>query len=154
MNDVIRDESSSYNKNAVSFNDAVNAIDDAIDLAQRLKEGGSFLELAHTSGAFLKHAITLKMTVEYKAVMTAFAQLKQDNEEGADASAVERLVGLLNTLKQNIIDEFGAYGSEHNDSVAAYNNQKERIIANIARLEEQENNLNAAIDNYTNTIVT
>jgi len=135
INDVIREEGASYNRNAVSYNDAINAIDDAIDLAQKLKEGGSFLEVARTAGKFLKHAIALKMTNEYKAVMTAFAQITQDDEEGADESAVERLIGLLNTLRENIVNEWAQYGEEHNESVASYNDQKERIDGNIARLE-------------------
>jgi len=154
VNDVIRDETAAFNKNAVSFNDAINAIDDAIDLAGKLKEGGSFLEVARTAGKFLKHAVTLKMVTQYGAVMTAFAQITQEDDdgEGADESAVERLIGLLNTLRQHIVDEWSEYGVEHNDSVADYNDQKERIDGNVSRLEAQERNLEAAIESYTNTI--
>jgi chromosome segregation ATPase len=154
INDVIRDETASYNKNAVSYNDAINAIDDAIDLAGKLAEGGSgsFLEVARTSGQFLKHAVTLKMVVEYRAVLSAFAQITQDDDEDVDVGAVERLIQLLNTLKQHIQDEWVSYGEEHNDSLASYNDQKDRISGNIARLEAQEHNLEEAIENYNNTI--
>lgn len=150
INDVIRDETQSYNVNAVSYNDAINAIDDALDLTAKLHDGGSFLEVAHTAGKFLKHAIALKMTSEYRAVIAAFAQVTQDEE--ADQSAVERLVGLLNTLRERIVAEWAQFGEEHNDSVAAYNDQKERIAGNIDRLEKQEAALTTAIENFTNTI--
>jgi exonuclease VII small subunit len=93
------------------------------------------------------------MTAEYRAVLSAFAQVTQD-EEGADASAVERLIGLLQTLKQHIVDEFAEFGNDHNDSLAAYNDQKDRIDGNIARLEKQEVQLTEAIENYTNTVAT
>lgn len=91
------------------------------------------------------------MTSEYRAVIAAFAQVTQDEEE-ADQSAVERLVGLLNTLRERIVAEWAQFGEEHNDSVAAYNDQKERIAGNIERLEKQEETLTTAIENFTNTI--
>lgn len=40
INDVRREETANFNKAAVSFNDAINAIDDCIDLAGTFANGG------------------------------------------------------------------------------------------------------------------
>jgi hypothetical protein len=36
INDVRREETANFNKDAVTFNDAVNAIDDSLDIAAKL----------------------------------------------------------------------------------------------------------------------
>jgi hypothetical protein len=59
INEVRRLETVQFNKAAVTFNDAVNAIDDAVDLAATFSTGGSFIEVAKLTGRFAQHAIKL-----------------------------------------------------------------------------------------------
>lgn len=72
INDVRRDETANFNKAAVTFNDAVNAIDDCVDIAANF-ETGSFIEIARMSGKLVKHAVKLGKSVAYKSVMGALA---------------------------------------------------------------------------------
>lgn len=72
ISDIRREETANFNKNAVTFNDAVNAIDDCIDLAGEFATGGgSFIEIAKMSGKLVKHAVKLGKSATYKAAMGA-----------------------------------------------------------------------------------
>lgn len=51
----------------------MNAIENAIDLAEELGNGASFLEVARTSAKLLKHAVVLHKTALFKSVIGAFA---------------------------------------------------------------------------------
>lgn len=74
INDVRREETANFNKAAVTFNDAVNGIDDCIDMASSFATGsGSFIEMAKMTGKLVKHAVKLGKAPAYKAVMGALA---------------------------------------------------------------------------------
>jgi GTP cyclohydrolase III len=78
INEVRRLETVQFNKAAVAFNDAINAIDDAVDLTSTFQSGHSFVEIAKISGRLAQHAIKLNQVAQYKGVMGALAQLTQD----------------------------------------------------------------------------
>ena len=54
INDVRKEDTQTYNRGAVVFNDAINAIDDSIDLVAEFKNGGSsFVQVAEITTKFL-----------------------------------------------------------------------------------------------------
>ena len=151
INDVRREETVTFNKAAVTFNDAVNAIDDALDVCARFAKGGAFIEFGTVAGKLLKHAVALGKTQEYKAVMNALIQVTQ---EEANESAVERLASLLQTLRNAVTSTFDAYTEENSNSLAAFNDQKERIVSNVNRMEAQEARLQRKIEDLSGCVAT
>lgn len=54
INDARKGDTQTYNRGAVVFNDAINAIDDSIDLVAEFKNGGSsFVQVAEITTKFL-----------------------------------------------------------------------------------------------------
>lgn len=152
INDVRRQETANFNKAAVSFNDAINAIDDCIDLAGTFATGGgSFVQVAKMTARLAKHAVKLGKSSAYKAAMGALVQLTQEDSSTSD---VERLVQLLATLRTNLENAWNEFGSDNENSLAAFNEQKERITDNVKRLETQEQKLEFQLEELTGCIAT
>lgn len=137
---VRRAQQENFSRAAITFHDAVKALEDAIDLANELQTGAaSFSQMADHTGKMMKHAIDLGKTGSYAAVFAAIA--KMSFAQQADQADVERLVSLLNTLKDTLEALYADWVDDNNASVQFYNNQKDIFDANIARLEALEKTL-------------
>ncbi|KAM3144938.1 hypothetical protein pb186bvf_002943 [Paramecium bursaria] len=150
INDVRKEEGQTYNRGAVTFNDAINAIDDSLDLVAEYSSGNtSFVQIAELSTRLLKSAIALKKTKSFVAPMAALAQLSQ--EEG-DAGAVERLGQLLSTLRSEVEEAWTAYGESNALSQQQYNAQKETFTNQVTRLEAVETKLSNKLEHLQGVV--
>ncbi|KAM3144934.1 hypothetical protein pb186bvf_002939 [Paramecium bursaria] len=150
INDVRKEEGQTYNRAAVTFNDAINAIDDSLDLVAEYSSGKkSFVQIADLSTRLLKSAVALKKTKSFMAPMAVLAQLSQ--EEG-DSGAVERLGQLLSTLRTEIEEAWTAYGEQNAVSSNQFNAQKETFTNQVARLEAVESKLSNKLENLQGVV--
>lgn len=98
IQEVRKTEQEVFNKMAVVFTDALRAIDQSVYLAKKFASGdASLIELSDTTGAMMQHAVSLKRTGSYAAVLASFARLSL--AEQVNSADVERLIQLLQTLR-------------------------------------------------------
>jgi len=70
IDDVRRQETSNFNKGHLTYNDAVNAIDDALDLCAHIEvDAAAFVQLARVAGNLVRHAVKLGKTAAYKPAL-------------------------------------------------------------------------------------
>ncbi|KAM3144936.1 hypothetical protein pb186bvf_002941 [Paramecium bursaria] len=148
INDVRKEEAQTYNRAAVTFNDAINAIDDSLDLVAAAGKA-SFVQIAELSTRLLKSAIALKKTKSFMAPMAVLAQLSQ--EEG-DSGAIERLGQLLTTLRAEVEAAWTAYGEQNAVSQQQFNAQKETFTNQVTRLEAVEAKLSNKLENLQGVV--
>jgi hypothetical protein len=145
---VRRAQQENFSRAAVSFHDAVKGLEDAIDLANQLGSGAASLaQLADHTGVMMKHAIDLGKTGAYGAVFASIAKISL--AQGVDQADVERLVSLLNNLKEQLEDVYAQWVNDNNASVQFYNNQKELFDGNVVRLEAAEKTLTKEVQGLT-----
>jgi hypothetical protein len=64
----------------------------------------------------IKHAVHLGKTQAYSAVLASLARISFAQAD-VDAADVERLVGLLTNLKNNLQDAWTDFSNENNNSI-------------------------------------
>lgn len=118
---VRRAQQENFSRAAIVFHDAIRGLEDAIDLANQLQAGGaSFSQLADHVGVMMKHAIDLGKTGAYGAVFASMAKMSLAQQ--VDQADVERLVSLLNNLKDQLENLYAQWVDDNNASVQFYNN--------------------------------
>ncbi|KAM3144940.1 hypothetical protein pb186bvf_002945 [Paramecium bursaria] len=150
INDIRKEQGQSYNRAAVTFNEALNAIDDSLDLVAEHSSGKTtFAQIADLSTRLLKSAIALKKTQSFMAPMAVLAQLSQ--AEG-DSGAIERLGQLLSTLRAEVEKAWNQYGELNAVSLNQFNAQKETFTNQVARLEKVETQLTNKLEHLQGVV--
>ncbi|CAD8090573.1 unnamed protein product [Paramecium sonneborni] len=138
INSARKEDTQSYNRAAVSFNDAINAIDDSIDLATALAKGQvNFAQIAELSTKLLKSALATKLLQEFKQPMAALSSITQDEEAGA----AERLVQLLQTLRTAVENAWTEYTTQNQLGLQQFMGQKDLYTATQQRLDKAKSKL-------------
>lgn len=101
------------------------------------------IQIATTSG---NHA-------HYAPVFASFAQLAT-REKQIDDSALERVAQLIETLRAKVQETYNAFAEDDAAAIQAFNDQKERLDANLARLEAQAARLEREVDELSQCIGT
>ncbi|CAD8204697.1 unnamed protein product [Paramecium octaurelia] len=152
INDARKEDTQSYNRGAVTFNDAINAIDDSIDLATALAKGqASLVQVAEMTTKLMKSAIATKMN---KAFMQAIGALAQITQEEDSTGAAERLVQLLQTLRSNVEEAWASYTAENTTALGLFAQQKDLYLASQTRLDDAKTHLSSKAENLQGTIST
>ncbi|CAD8043947.1 unnamed protein product [Paramecium primaurelia] len=150
INDARKEDTQSYNRGAVTFNDAINAIDDSLDLAAALAKGkASLIQVADMTTRLMKASVATKMN---KAFMTPLAALAQITQEDDAAGAAERLVQLLQTLRANVEEAWASYTTENTNALALFTQQKDLYLASQTRLDASKGRLNTKAENLQGVI--
>ncbi|KAM3144544.1 hypothetical protein pb186bvf_003413 [Paramecium bursaria] len=151
--EVRKVEQETFSRFAVYFQDAIKAIDDAAYTSKKFSVGdASLVELADHTGTLMSHAVSLGKTGHYAAVLASMARLSL--AEQVSQADVDRLVQLLDTLRQIVQDAYNQFVSDNNISIQYYNEQKERIQKNIVRLEKSQAALEDQIVDLNGVIAT
>ncbi|CAD8184855.1 unnamed protein product [Paramecium pentaurelia] len=153
IQEVRKTEQENFNKMAVIFQDALRVIDESVYLAKKFSVGdASLIELADATGQMMQHSVSLKRTGQYAAVLASLARISL--AEQVSSADVDRLIQLLQTLRNNIEDSYNQFTAENNQAIVLYNNQKERIDKNIARLEKSKTRLEDQITDLNGCVAT
>jgi len=89
----------------------------------------------------------------YAPVFASFAQLAT-REKQIDDSALERVAQLIETLREKVQEAYNAFAEADAEAVQAFNDQKERLENNLARLEAQRARLEREVDELSQCIGT
>ncbi|CAD8131842.1 unnamed protein product [Paramecium pentaurelia] len=139
INDVRKEDTQSYNRGAVTFNDAINAIDDAIDLGVSLVKGeASLIQVADMTTKLMMASVATKMNKAFMIPLAALASIKQESDA---AGAAERLVQLLQTLRSNVEEAWASYTAENTNAIALFTQQKDLYLDTQNRLESSKQQL-------------
>jgi hypothetical protein len=88
-------------------------------MTQEFQTGGASLaQLADQTGKMMKHAVKLGKTAHYSAVLATMAKVSLAQQ--VEAADVERLVQLLNNLREVISDAFAEFTSENNHGIELF----------------------------------
>ncbi|CAD8080378.1 unnamed protein product [Paramecium primaurelia] len=147
-------EAGYFKRRGRDYEDALHAIDEASDILATIYSGsGSFAEISRVSKSMLQTAFNIKETAKFAPVFYAFSQLAAQ-EGQLDESALERVAQLLETLRGNIQEAYNDFTESNAVSVAAFNDQKDRIGQTLARLEAQNERLQNKLDSLNQQIGT
>ncbi|CAD8138122.1 unnamed protein product [Paramecium pentaurelia] len=150
INDVRKEDTQSYNRGAVTFNDAINAIDDAIDLGVALVKGeASLIQVADMTTKLMMASVATKMNKAFMAPLAALASIKQEEDA---AGAAERLVQLLQTLRANVEEAWASYTAENTNALALFTQQKDLYLATQGRLDSSKEKLSSKAENLQGVI--
>ncbi|CAD8046415.1 unnamed protein product [Paramecium sonneborni] len=150
INDARKEDTQSYNRGAVTFNDAINAIDDSLDLAAALAKGkASLIQVAEMTTKLMKASVATKMN---KAFMTPLAALAQITQEDDAAGAAERLAQLLQTLRTVVEEAWSSYTAENTNALALFTQQKDLYLASQSRLDASKGRLTTKAENLQGVI--
>ncbi|CAD8099022.1 unnamed protein product [Paramecium primaurelia] len=152
INDARKEDTQSYNRGAVTFNDAINAIDDSIDLATALAKGeASLVQVADMTTKLMKSAIATKMNKVFMQAIGALAQITQEEDS---TGAAERLVQLLQTLRSTVEEAWASYTADNTNALGLFSQQKDLYLASQTRLDEAKTHLSSKAENLQGTIST
>ncbi|CAK78595.1 unnamed protein product (macronuclear) [Paramecium tetraurelia] len=150
INDVRKEDTQSYNRGAVTFNDAINAIDDGIDLGVALVKGeASLIQVADMTTKLMMASVATKMNKAFMAPLAALASIKQEEDA---AGAAERLVQLLQTLRSNVEEAWASYTTENTKALALFTQQKDLYLATQGRLSDSKDKLVIKAENLQGVI--
>ncbi|CAD8054017.1 unnamed protein product [Paramecium sonneborni] len=150
INDARKEDTQSYNRGAVTFNDAINAIDDSLDLAAALAKGGaSLIQVAEMTSRLMKASVSTKMNKAFMAPLAALAQITQEEDS---VSAAERLAQLLQTLRSNVEEAWASYTAENTNALALFSQQKDLYLASQSRLDSSKGRLTTKAENLQGVI--
>ncbi|CAK72565.1 unnamed protein product (macronuclear) [Paramecium tetraurelia] len=150
INDARKEDTQSYNRGAVTFNDAINAIDDSLDLAAALAKGGaSLIQVAEMTTKLMKSSVATKMNKAFMAPLAALAQITQEEDS---VGAAERLAQLLQTLRSNVEEAWASYTAENTNALGLFAQQKDLYLASQARLDDSKGRLANKAENLQGVI--
>ena len=146
------DEESAYLERVQDHNNAVDAVDVALDLLDEIFSGEeSFVQLSTLSGKMLKHAIKLRATKHYAPVVSVFAQMAA-KKVLADSASLEKVRQLLQNLRTNIETSLSDYQSQESTSVDVYNQRISDMDASLTELASTETSLREQIESLENCV--
>jgi uncharacterized phage infection (PIP) family protein YhgE len=142
------------NKRAQEYADAIDVLDEAQDIVGSIYQGGSdFIELARVAKKMIQIAVTTNSHKNFAPVFAAFAQLAT-KEKQIDDSSLERVAQLIETLREKVQETYSAFAEQDAEAVQSFNDQKERLDSNLARLEAQATRLAKEVDELSQCIGT
>ncbi|CAD8066355.1 unnamed protein product [Paramecium sonneborni] len=143
-----------FKKRGRDYEDSLHAIDEALDILSGIANGKrSFVDLSSVSKMMLQTSFNIQQTIIYAPIFYAFSQLASQ-EDSADPSQIERVEQLLLQLRENIQDTYNEFIASNSASVAAFNDQKERINVILNRLSNQDEKLQDKLDHLNQCIGT
>ena len=152
LDSVRRDDEAVYLQRVQDHNDAVDAIDVALDLLDEIFTGEeSFVQLSTLSAKMLKHSIKIRATKHYAPVVSVFAQIAA-KKVLADSASLEKVRQLLETLKDNVKNSLSDYQSQETAAVDTYNQRVSDIQASLDELTTTEASLRDQISTLENCV--
>jgi chaperonin cofactor prefoldin len=134
------------NRRAQEYQDAIDVLDEAQDIVGSIYQGGAdFIELARVAKKMIQISTVSNGHKLYAPVFAAFAQLAT-KEKQIDDSSLERVAQLIETLRDKVQETYNAFAENDAEAVQAFNDQKERLDSNLARLEAQAARLAKEVD--------
>ncbi|CAD8173819.1 unnamed protein product [Paramecium pentaurelia] len=145
-------EQAYFKKRGRDYEDSLHAIDEALDILSGIVNGRkSFVELSSISKQLLQTSFNIQKTINYAPIFYAFSQLASQ-QDSFDQSQIERVEQLLLQLRENIHDTYNQFTISNAASVAAFNNQKDRINIILNRLSNQDEKLQDKLDHLNQCI--
>ncbi|CAD8181246.1 unnamed protein product [Paramecium pentaurelia] len=145
-------EAGYFKKRGRDYEDALHAIDEASDILASINSGsGSFVEISRVAKNMLQSSFNIRETTRFAPIFFAFSQLATA-EGQLDESALERVAQLLESLRANIQEAYNDFAESNAVTIAAFNDQKERLGQIIDRLEAQNERLQNKLDNLNQQI--
>ncbi|CAK64096.1 unnamed protein product (macronuclear) [Paramecium tetraurelia] len=143
-----------FKKRGRDYEDSLHAIDEALDILSGIANGKrSFAELSSVSKSMLQTSFNIQKTFNYAPIFYAFSQLASQ-QDLVDPSQIERVEQLLLQLRESIHDTYNEFTASNAASVAAFNDQKDRINSILNRLANQEERLQDKLDHLNQCIGT
>lgn len=134
-------EKALYDKRTQDHTDLIEAIDECLELMYELKTNKeSLLQITNSMAKLLVKGSKANKTYMVAPIVTAFAQMKE-----VDQASVDRVIELFNRLRANTIESQEDYDQKEADSIAAFTEQFNNLVAHIEDLKEDEKTLNKHI---------
>eukprot|EP00359_Climacostomum_virens_P001959 CAMPEP_0204899152 /NCGR_PEP_ID=MMETSP1397-20131031/1686_1 /ASSEMBLY_ACC=CAM_ASM_000891 /TAXON_ID=49980 /ORGANISM="Climacostomum Climacostomum virens, Strain Stock W-24" /LENGTH=391 /DNA_ID=CAMNT_0052067069 /DNA_START=1734 /DNA_END=2909 /DNA_ORIENTATION=+ len=123
-----------YEKRTQDHDDLIEAIDESLELLSQLRSESSFVQISQKATSLLIKSSRIRMTKHVAPFIAALAQLNQHS----DQDAVNKVVELLNRLRDNTDASQADYDQQEADSIQRYNDLIDSLTSEKERLEREE----------------